>query len=359
MVRGIFMKRIINFILGFYLVFCYSVNARAFVKETNLVDIIVFEDFEYKSLKDEFLKQAGIDTNYLTISNNAQKEITESNYKELVTNFHNELVYEYKDVFGKKMSKTRNIYIFCESDFRESISLDQKYKIKNISVDIIYNDTSANKMLVGKIYTSPKLEEDKDCYIVKLDRNNKIVWGKMFEDSKINRFNKIIGVSEDEYCIIGSGYRESEWTDGFISKFDGLGNFHWKEFYGSSHIDDFKDIIALEDGNIIVLAEVSNQDGDVKTPISINNPLNKDLVVIKYDRNGDIIWQNSITNEKDLLGLKIINNCDNLVVVGEIFNYNSKDDERNIILSTFDLNGKMKFYTVINDYDENTLNKLI
>ncbi len=353
------MKKIIIFILLFVFTFSINVSAKFLVKDQELIDIILFEDFKYEDLKDNFLKQAGIDVNYVTILNKVQKEITESNYKDIVANFHNELIYEYRDIFGQKISKTRNVYVFSEKDFRESVSVDAKYKIKSVTLDIVYNDTSANKIFVGKIHTSPKLSEDKDCYIMKLDRNNKIVWGKLFEDSKINRFNKIISTNSDEYYVIASGYRESEWTDGFIAKFDSTGDLHWKEFYGSSHIDDFKDIVALDDGNVIVLAEVSNEDGDVKTHITINNPLNKDLVVLKYDAFGNILWQNSIANENDLLGLKVINNSDNLIVIGEIFNYDNKENMKNIIVSSFDLDGKMKFYTIVSEFDENILNKLM
>ncbi len=352
------MGKIIIFIIGLCLIFGVNVSARSFTKDVNLIDIIVFENFEYKELKDDFLKQVGIDVNYITIFNNAKKEITESNYKEFLTDFHNELIYDYKDVFGKKVSKTRNVYILPEDEFRNSVFINSKIKIKNVSVDTVYNDTSANKILVGKIYSSPKLEDNKDCYIIKLDRDNNIIWGKLFEDSRINRFNKVIGILDDEYCIIGSGYRESDWTDGFIARFDGLGNLLWSGFYGSSHIDDFKDVVSIGDGEVIVLAEVSNQDGDVKTTISINNPLNKDLVLLKYNNDGEIIWQNSIMNENDLSGLKIINNFANIMVVGEVLNYKNLDKRRDIILSTFDLDGKMKLCTIINDCDENMLNKL-
>lgn len=353
------MKKIIMLILVSIFVFGSNANAKFFAKDQELVDIILFENFEYGDLKDDLLKQAGIDVNYVTIFNKVQKEITEENFKDIVVNFHNELIYEYKDVFGKKVTKTRDVYIFSEKDFRDSVGIDEKYKIKNVSLDIVYNDTSANKIFVGKIYSTPKFPEDKDCYIMKLDRNNRIVWGKLFEDSKINRFNKIIGLNDDEYYVIASGYRESEWTDGFIAKFDGSGNIEWKDFYGSSHIDDFKDIVALDDGEVIVLAEVSNQDGDVKTHITINNPLNKDLVLLKYDSFGEIVWQNSIANENDLLGIKLINNNDNLVVIGEVFNYSNKENNKNIIVSSFDFDGNMKFYTIMNEFDEDILNKLM
>lgn len=352
------MKKIISLVFVFIFVFSSVANAKFFSKDIELVDIILFENFGYENLKDDLLKRAGIDVNYIKIFNKVQKEITEDNFKELIVNFHNELIYEYRDVFGKKVSKTRDVYIFSEKDFRESVSIDNKYKIKNVSLDIVYNDTSVNKIFVGKIYSNPKLPEDKDCYIMKLDRNNRIIWGKLFEDCKINKFNKMINVNNDEYYVIASGYRESEWTDGFIAKLDGSGNFHWKSFYGSSHIDDFKDIVALDDGDVIVLAEVSNQDRDVKTHITINNPLNKDLVLLKYDSIGNIVWQNSIANENDLIGLKLINNNHNLIVIGEMFNYND-DNNKNIIVSSFDLDGRMRFYTVMNEFDENILNKLI
>lgn len=354
------MKKICNLIFVLMLIFGYRAYPLNSMKEAELINIMLFNDFKFSDLKDEFLKKSGVDANYVTIFNDKQEEITESNYKQLVVNFANHLVYEYKDIFGKKLTKNRTVYLFEKDEFIRSISIiGEKYKIKNVSVDIVYDDTSANKILVGKIITEPKLPQNKDSYILKIDRNNKIAWGKIFEDSKINKFNKIINVSDNQYCLIASGYRKSEWTDGFIARFDGNGNFLWEEFYGSSHIDDFKDIVALENGDILVLAEVSNGDGDVEVPITINNPLNKDLVLLKYDSNGNIIWQNSIVNKNELTALKIINEDENVIVVGEVLEDVDEDYSRNILISSFDLNGKMKFSTIIKDYEDKNLNDSI
>ena len=63
------MGKIIIFIIGLCLIFGVNVSARSFTKDVNLIDIIVFENFEYKELKDDFLKQVGIDVNYITIFN--------------------------------------------------------------------------------------------------------------------------------------------------------------------------------------------------------------------------------------------------------------------------------------------------
>lgn len=356
------MKRLNNIVflsIIFLILFGVDIRAKMFFKNDELRDIIVFENFRYEDIKDEFLTQLGIDVNYVNIFNDKGEKITESNYKDLLKNFENTITYEFRDIFGKKITKNRSIYIFSESDFQKSVFIDKKYKIKSISVDTVHSDTSINKIFVGKIFTEPKLQETKDCYILKVDRNNKIIWGKMFENSKINKFNKIISGLDEEYYLIASAYRDSEWTDGFIVKFDDDGNFIWKEFYGSSHIDDFKDVIALENGDILVLAEVSNNDGDVKTSIAINNPLNKDLVLLRYDNNGNILWQNSVSNENDIMALKILNDDNDVIVFGEIFDDVKNDNVKNIIVSGFDLNGKVKFSTIIKDLDEDMLYKIL
>lgn len=356
------MKKLNNiiFLLAIFLVtFTSSIQAKMFFKNDELRNIIVFENFKYEDLKDEFLKQLGIDVNYVNIFNDKKEKITETNYRELLKNFENTVTYEFKDIFGKKITKSRIVYIFSENEFRKSVVIDKKYKIKNVSVDALHSDTSINKIFVGKIFTEPKLHETKDCYILKVDRNNNIIWGKMFEGSKINKFNKIISVLDEEYYLIASAYRDSEWTDGFIVKFDEDGNFLWNDFYGSSHIDDFKDVISLENGDILVLAEVSNNDGDVKTSVTINNPLNKDLVLLRYDNKGKILWQNSVSNEKDIMALKILNDDKDVLVFGEIFDNERNENAKNIIVSGFDLNGKVKFSTIIKEFDEEMLYKIL
>ncbi len=344
------MKKISCLIFSLILIFVFKVNSypKVFFKNIELTDIIVFEDFKYDNLKDDFLKQVGIDVNYVKILTENNQEVSEKNYKESINDFENNLTYEYKDIFGKKIVKSRKVYVFSKNEFRKNINIDFKYKIKNVSVDTVYSD-SMNKIFVGKVVTSPNLEENKNCYILKLDRNNRIIWGKMFEDTKINKFNKIINISDEEYCLIASVYRNSVWTDGLVIKFDKDGNFIWNDCYGSSHIDDFKDVVSLDNGEIIVLAEVSNNDGDVKAPITINNPLNTDLVLLKYDSDGNILWQSSISNKNEIAALKIMNNDDNVIVFGEVLEDVNGENVKNIIISGFDLNGKKQFYTIVND----------
>ena len=353
------MKKLRSLFIGVAIIFFFSicVSSKTFFKDVDLMDIIVFTDFTYDSLKDESLKQNGIDCKYVNIYTQERKEINEINYKNLLTSFVNILTYEYKDIFGKKYLKNRKVFLFPREEFVNSISLNNKYKIKNILVDIVHGDSTGNRIIVGKIFTNPKLPENKNSYILKIDRNNNIIWGKIFEDTKINKFNKIINVSDNKYCLIGSGYRDSEWTDGFIAKFDDEGNFLWKNFYGSSHIDDFKDIVYLDDGGIIVLAEVSNNDGDVTATVSINNPLNKDLVLVKYDIYGNIIWQNSVSNENEITALKIMNEENSVIVFGEVVQKVDGDSKKNLIVSGFDLNGKIQFSTIVTEEENGMFNK--
>ena len=105
------------FSLVFILICSTYVESKIFVKDVELVDIIVFNDFKYKNLKDEFLTQVGIDTDYVTIFKNNQK-VTEDNYKKIVNEFENVLTYEYRDIFGKKVVKDRTVYIFSENEFQ-------------------------------------------------------------------------------------------------------------------------------------------------------------------------------------------------------------------------------------------------
>ncbi len=352
------MKKLISgvFLVTYILLCGISTEGKIFVKSDELTDIILFSDFDYDNLRDYFLKQMGVDIKYVSIFSEDKLEVTQENFKEVLNDFENTLIYEYRDIFGKKISSSRKIYIISREEFQKSISISRKYTIKNVSVDTVYNDVTLGKIIVGKVFTEPKLQDNKDCYIIKFDRNNIISWGKMFEDSKINKFNKIINVSPDEYCLIASAYRNSEWTDGFVMKFNGRGDVIWREFYGSSHIDDFKDVISVNDGELIVLAEVSNNDGDVEATITINNPLNKDLVVLKYGKDGKIIWQNSVTNKNELTALKVIDDESSFLVFGEVFEDN---EVKSIVVSGFDMNGKRKFSTIIEDFSVDILNEFI
>ncbi|OQP53983.1 hypothetical protein A4D02_20050 [Niastella koreensis] len=71
-----------------------------------------------------------------------------------------------------------------------------------------------------------------------------------------------------------------------IVKFDANGNIVWNKTYGGSNDDLAYKIIATADGGYLVSGETESNDGDVKS-----NHGGWDIWVIRLDANGNLIWE--------------------------------------------------------------------
>lgn len=111
-------------------------------------------------------------------------------------------------------------------------------------------------------------------------------------------------------------------TDTFVAKYDYDHNLIWmKGFSGSNH-DQAKHIKATTDGGCLVLIETNSNDGDMQE-------LNKglfDLVVVKYNKDGNVEWQRTIGGrniESAGFGLDVLANGD--ILLGGITSSGSGD----------------------------------
>jgi hypothetical protein len=99
-------------------------------------------------------------------------------------------------------------------------------------------------------------------------------------------------------------------TDGFVSKFDSVGNIIWTKQFGTSE-DDFIRWIAIDRiGNLYVT-------GYTKGVINERNFGNEDIMVVKLDSAGSIIWQKQYGTDSTDVGNHIfVDNQGNIYVSG-------------------------------------------
>ena len=75
-------------------------------------------------------------------------------------------------------------------------------------------------------------------------------------------------------------------TNFYVVKFDANGNVVWNRSYGGSKAETPKKIISTADGGYLVSGDTYSMDGDVKANHGVT-----DLWVVKLDGNGDIVWE--------------------------------------------------------------------
>ena len=132
-----------------------------------------------------------------------------------------------------------------------------------------------------------------DAWVVKLNKEGKIIW------------EKALGGSEDEqaYCIIpapGGGYviaGATQSNDGDVSGNHGSDDFWvvrlnengdivWQKSMGGSGGDYATSIISTSDGRYIIVGATQSNDGDVTGFHG-----NADAWVVKLDKDGNLLWQ--------------------------------------------------------------------
>ena len=170
------------------------------------------------------------------------------------------------------------------------------------NADYIYDaieDDNGNFVLVG---TSKSNDNDitgnhgnYDILVIKLDASGNLLWQKSFGGSDVDKGTSLLGLTGDEYYILGySKSIDGDFTlnyggyDVWLIKIDAMGNIISKQNYGGSSDDkSFKIYTGFSDSYIISAYSKSN-DGDVPS-----NQGNYDFWIFELDNSGTITWNHT------------------------------------------------------------------
>ncbi|OQP56052.1 hypothetical protein A4H97_20950 [Niastella yeongjuensis] len=84
------------------------------------------------------------------------------------------------------------------------------------------------------------------------------------------------------------------YTDFFVVKFDANGNLVWNKQYGGLLAETPVKIISTADGGYVLAGTTYSNDGDFST-----NHGGVDICIIKIDANGGVVWQKTFGGDKD------------------------------------------------------------
>jgi hypothetical protein len=136
---------------------------------------------------------------------------------------------------------------------------------------------------------------NKDIFVIKLDRDGKVLWKKTFGGSGLDKGSSITTTGDGGVLITGrtssndgdfQGMNKG-FEDIFVIKLDGNGNVLWKKTFGGTSDDRGHAITTTGDGGILITGRTESNDGDFEGM----NKGGEDIFVIKLDRDGKVLWK--------------------------------------------------------------------
>lgn len=169
-----------------------------------------------------------------------------------------------------------------------------------------------------------------DALLLKYDANGNLSWNKTWGGSGDDRGYEIVQAADGGYVITG-------WTntfgggngDAYIAKFDVSGNLSWNKTLGGTGNDCGDGVIQASDGGYVLVGYVSSYGAG-----SI------DAFFAKYNASGDLLWTKTWGGIGNDYFRSIIKTDDNgYIVSGTTSSYGAGSND--IILSKYNINGDL------------------
>ena len=148
-----------------------------------------------------------------------------------------------------------------------------------------------------------------DAIVVKYDNAGNVIWNKNFGGSGYDYFYSVTTVSDGVIAVgsspgggtYGNSFGNGDWDtvsgkgeqDAIIVKYDYNGNVIWKKNFGGARDDFYYSVTTVSDGIVAVgTSNIGSYPGDLGTGdwASIAGKGNGDAIVVKYDHNGNVVW---------------------------------------------------------------------
>jgi len=190
-----------------------------------------------------------------------------------------------------------------------------------------------------------------DFYLIKMDENGKIEWENSFGGNKNDKLYSAKQTNDGGFILVGSsnsdksGDKSSEnlgQNDIWLIKLDPKGKITWDKTIGGIGNDIPVKVIQTEKNEIVVGA-YTNSPSLIKNPSSQKN----DIYIVKFDSNGNLLWENTYGNDNDDKLIDIIQKEDQFILFSNNF---SEKNSSNIQIFSINNEGDLLHKKILNDY---------
>ena len=194
-------------------------------------------------------------------------------------------------------------------------------------------------VVAGYYYYDQNGETNNDnvnAIIFKYDKDKKLIWEKSFGGSKMDTFKDIVETSDGGYVVVGhtasgdiDGLEFAGGVDALIAKYDVNGNLIWKNTFSTSENEHFMNVIETADGGYIAYDYI------------YENFDNHKGLLVKYSSNGEEEWHKIIDNDgSDFIRDILLVEKNQILVLVDNTSSSNNFDSTNILIK-YDSNGNI------------------
>ena len=172
-----------------------------------------------------------------------------------------------------------------------------------------------------------------DGLIIKYDSNNNIDWSTSVGGNNWDEINSVASTSDGGFVIGGSFSSDSVTIgntsisatkgtyDGMTIKYDSNYNVEWAQTIGGTEREEISTITETTDGGIVVGGRFQSSNITVGnyTLKNKSNTMYSDGFIVKYNKDGEVVWANSIGGSNNDYVSSISSTPDNGILVGGDF----------------------------------------
>ncbi|TFG12284.1 MAG: hypothetical protein EU535_06400 [Promethearchaeota archaeon] len=189
-------------------------------------------------------------------------------------------------------------------------------------------DSSGNIFVIG--WANYSSMEDYDIFLAKFNSLGEIQWNRTFGGDGWDLGNDVELDSSENVYITGNLALEDKPSDGFLVKYNSLGEYQWNKTWGGDG-RDFSNALALDSNDNIYIVGFTEIE-----------PFNYDFILLKYNSLGEYQWNRTFGGEYYDYGSGIaIDSMNNIYVSGgNVVNTSFQSD---ILLLKYDNSGVLKW----------------
>ena len=163
--------------------------------------------------------------------------------------------------------------------------------------------TDEGYLMAGKTETYG--HGDFDAYMVMMSKEGKKLWFTTFGGDDDETAEDVLK-TKDGYVLVGSTDSFGlNYTDVYVVKTDKNGKKLWEHSYGGRYDDEAFAVTAAPDGGYVIAGRTKTRRNGY------------DLYLIKVDKNGNLVWERMYGNDEDDTARDIVATDDGYLIVGE------------------------------------------